>query len=137
MNNGLFDDLFPSPIDIVGDIHGEIDALQNLMTQLGYDADGVHSQGRRLVFIGDPKYRGPNSPAVVELVLSLVSRQLALCVLGNHELNLLREVEKDGNGGSIQGANRRRDGSISMSTRRCQVARAGNRDGRRHQYAAY
>ena len=50
------------------------------------------------MFIGDLTDRGPDSPAVVELVSSLVSRQLAQCVLGNHELNLLREARKEGNG---------------------------------------
>jgi hypothetical protein len=50
------------------------------------------------VFIGDLTDRGPDSPAVIELVADLVSRGLAQCVLGNHELNLLREARKEGNG---------------------------------------
>jgi hypothetical protein len=31
---------FEGPIDIVGDIHGEIDALHDLLKQLGYRYDG-------------------------------------------------------------------------------------------------
>jgi len=50
------------------------------------------------VFIGDLSDRGPDSPAVVELVSDLVSRRLAQCILGNHELNLLRQEHKEGNG---------------------------------------
>jgi Calcineurin-like phosphoesterase len=90
--------LFSGPLDIVGDIHGEIDALQDLMRVLGYRTDGIHPNGRRLVFIGDLSDRGPDSPAVLELVSGLVSLGLAQCILGNHELNLLRQEHKEGNG---------------------------------------
>ena len=98
MSLRLIQKLFPGPIDIVGDIHGEIDALQDLLGHLGYDRAGVHPHGRRLVFIGDLMDRGPDSPAVIDLVSGLVSRGLAQCVLGNHELNLLRRARKEGNG---------------------------------------
>jgi hypothetical protein len=90
--------LFPGPIDIVGDLHGEIDALKELLVHLGYDAGGIHPTGRRLVFIGDLTDRGPDSPALINLVSGLVTQGLAQCVLGNHELNLLREEPKEGNG---------------------------------------
>ena len=94
----LIQSLFFGPMDIVGDVHGEIDALRDLMGVLGYRSDGTHPGGRRLVFIGDLTDRGPDSPAVLELVSDLVSRGLAQCLLGNHELNLLREAIKEGNG---------------------------------------
>ena len=80
---------FEGPIDIVGDIHGEYDALLQLLARLGYDAEGGHPDGRRLVFIGDLCDRGPDSPAVVEWVLAAVARGRAQCLLGNHELMLL------------------------------------------------
>jgi len=89
--------MFTGPLDIVGDIHGEIDALAALMKALGYDAEGVHRDGRRLVFVGDLCDRGPDSPAVIERVRGLVANGLAQCVLGNHELNLLRNASKEGN----------------------------------------
>ena len=95
---GLIQSLFSGPLDIVGDVHGEIDALHDLMGVLGYLSDGTHPAGRRLIFIGDLTDRGPDSPAVLELVSDLVSRGLAQCLLGNHELNLLREAIKEGNG---------------------------------------
>jgi hypothetical protein len=87
--SSLVQNLFTGPIDVVGDIHGEIDALQNLLTRLGYGADGSHSEGRRLVFVGDLTDRGPDSPAVVRLVKQFVESLRAQCVLGNHDLNLL------------------------------------------------
>lgn len=93
----LIEPLFSGPLDIVGDVHGEIGALESLLARLGYDAHGEHSQGRRLVFVGDLCDRGPDSPAVVALVSTLVGRGLAQCLLGNHELNVLRQQRKHGN----------------------------------------
>jgi hypothetical protein len=85
-------------LDIVGDIHGEYDALINLLGYLGYDENGHHSQGRTLVFVGDFCDRGPNSPGVLALVQRLVIAGRAVAILGNHEINLLREDAKDGSG---------------------------------------
>lgn len=90
--------LFDGPIDIIGDVHGEIDALRSLLRHLGYSPHGEHPQGRRLVFLGDLCDRGPDSPAVLQLVMQLVQNGLAQCLLGNHEINLLREAPKSGNG---------------------------------------
>jgi hypothetical protein len=61
MHRGLIQELLPGPIDGIGDIYGEIVALRTLMLRMGYDAKGVHAQGRRLVFIGDLTDRGPDS----------------------------------------------------------------------------
>jgi hypothetical protein len=97
MHPGPIQPLFEGSIDVVGDVHGEIGPLRQLLRQLGYDEAGRHSKGRRLVFVGDLGDRGPNSPAVIELVRSLVRQGLAQCLLGNHELNLLRNESKPGN----------------------------------------
>ncbi len=92
----LIQDLFDGSLDIIGDIHGEIDALRVLLDHLGY-VNGEHPQGRRLVFVGDLCDRGPDSVAVIELVADLVERGLAQCIAGNHEMNVLREDPKAGN----------------------------------------
>ncbi|MDH1702995.1 MULTISPECIES: metallophosphoesterase [Comamonas] len=86
------------PLDVVGDIHGELSALRDLLRHLGYDRWGEHPQGRKLVFVGDFCDRGPDSPAVLEWVQTLVERGNACAALGNHEINLLREDPKDGSG---------------------------------------
>lgn len=39
----LVQSLFDGPIDIVGDVHGEIDALRSLLHHLGYEHGGTHS----------------------------------------------------------------------------------------------
>lgn len=90
--------LFSGPIDVIGDVHGEIDALRSLEFFLGYRPDGSHPGNRRLVFVGDLCDRGPDSPAVIRHVAARVAVGLAQCVLGNHELNLLRGTRKPGNG---------------------------------------
>jgi len=86
------------PLDIVGDVHGELAALNDLLARLGYGADGSHPDRRHLVFVGDLGDRGPDSPGVIHHVAGMVQSGRAQCVLGNHELSLLRNVPKPGNG---------------------------------------
>lgn len=85
------------PLDIVGDVHGELEPLRNLCRRLGYREDGSHPQGRRLVFVGDLVDRGPDSPGVVRLVRSWIDAGNALAVIGNHEFNVLRRLDRMGN----------------------------------------
>lgn len=54
----------------------------------------MHPDGRRLVFVGDLTDRGPDSPAVVDLVHDLVESGRAQCVLGNHDFNILMDHQK-------------------------------------------
>ncbi|MDF7676813.1 metallophosphoesterase [Neisseriaceae bacterium ESL0693] len=89
-------------LDIIGDVHGEWQALEQLLYYLGYSADGVHPQGRKLVFVGDLCDRGPDSPAVLDWVIAAVAAERAFAVLGNHELNLLMNEAKDGSGWYFQ-----------------------------------
>ena len=78
--------------DIIGDVHGCLDALRRLCDVLGYDAEYRHPTGRRLVFVGDLADRGPDSVGVLRLVAGLVSRGRALLILGNHDDALLRRL---------------------------------------------
>ncbi|MBC8340133.1 MAG: metallophosphoesterase [Proteobacteria bacterium] len=86
----LVQPLFDGPVDLIGDVHGEIDALRDILQHLGYDDVGRHPEGRRLVFLGDLVDRGPDSPGVVRLVMQFVEAGCAQCVMGNHELNIMR-----------------------------------------------
>ncbi|MBP6862008.1 MAG: metallophosphoesterase [Neisseriaceae bacterium] len=83
-------------LDIVGDVHGEYDALLALVAALGYDQEGYHPEGRTLVFVGDLCDRGPDSPRVIAWVRKLIEAGRACMVLGNHEINLLVGDAKDG-----------------------------------------
>jgi protein phosphatase len=45
------------------------------------------------VFLGDLVDRGPDSPAVLRLVMRLVAESKALCVPGNHDIKLMRHLK--------------------------------------------
>lgn len=109
-DSGLIRRLDDGPLDVIGDVHGEIAALDALLRALGYDADARHSDGRTLVFVGDLCDRGPDSVAVIGSVQRWIAAGRAQCVLGNHELNLLRRDEKDGNGWFFSGRSHMDDG---------------------------
>lgn len=49
--------------DVIGDIHGELPALEKLGNALGYDVHNGwrHPHGRALVFLGDLVDRGKHS----------------------------------------------------------------------------
>ena len=86
------------PFDIIGDIHGCFRELTALLAVLGYEveADGTgarHPEGRRAVFLGDLVDRGPATPAVLRLVMGMVTEGNALCIAGNHEVKLLRALQ--------------------------------------------
>lgn len=85
------------PFDIIGDVHGCLPELLALLEKLGYTVrktgDGYdvgHLAGRKPVFVGDLCDRGPDTPGVFRLVMDLVKRGAAHCVLGNHDDKLLR-----------------------------------------------
>ena len=58
----LVESLFDGPLDVVGDVQGEIGALRSLMQHLGYDRDGQHPDrwnvGRHIEVA--PHYRRPH-----------------------------------------------------------------------------
>lgn len=76
--------------DIIGDVHGCLDALFRLRDALGYDDAFCHPAGRRLVFLGDLADHGPDSLGVLALVGRLARRGRALLTIGNHDDALLR-----------------------------------------------
>lgn len=75
-------------LDVIGDVHGHLETLTALLDDLGY-REGRHPEGRRLVFLGDLIDRGPHSLEVAELAREYSERHGHLCLLGNHELNLV------------------------------------------------
>jgi hypothetical protein len=121
------------PVDIIGDVHGEIDALRRLLSRLGCSPERGVAQ-RPLIFVGDLVDRGPDSPAVVELVMQLVREGIAQVVLGNHEFNLLRREHKEGNGWALGKADDHYQ--VIHDDRRIQVA-FGSREPSRQQLDAF
>lgn len=48
----------------------------------------MSSNNRKVIFLGDLVDRGPDSPSVLRLVMSMVHAGIAYCVPGNHDLKL-------------------------------------------------
>jgi protein phosphatase len=84
------------PFDIIGDVHGCCDELEELFGLLGYgpDTGGAwhHPLGRKLVFVGDLVDRGPRVPDVLRIAMRSVEAGTALCVPGNHDMKLVRKL---------------------------------------------
>lgn len=82
------------PFDLIGDVHGCGDELEELLALLGYapDPEGVlrHSEGRKAVFLGDLVDRGPRVTDVLRIAMGMVAAGSALCVPGNHDVKLVR-----------------------------------------------
>lgn len=88
------------PFDIIGDVHGCFDELVELLETLsyeiserpydekfyGYETKADHD--RKVIFVGDLADRGPKSPQVLKLVMSMVKNGMAFCVCGNHDAKL-------------------------------------------------
>ncbi|HEX9299158.1 MAG TPA: polynucleotide kinase-phosphatase [Actinomycetota bacterium] len=86
------------PFDVIGDVHGCLDELVELLTELGWAVDvgthtASHPDGRVAVFLGDLVDRGPNTPAVLRLVMNMTASGDAICLPGNHENKLARALK--------------------------------------------
>jgi len=80
--------------DIIGDIHGCLGELKELLHKLGYSENEngvpVHPDDRKAVFLGDFCDRGYDNTGVLKLVMSMIKNGNAFSVVGNHEVKLLK-----------------------------------------------
>ncbi len=90
------------PFDLIGDVHGCCDELENLLTLLGYRPETNepfggptwrHPEGRTAVFVGDILDRGPRILDTYRLVRSMIAAKTGLAVQGNHELKVYRHFK--------------------------------------------
>jgi diadenosine tetraphosphatase ApaH/serine/threonine PP2A family protein phosphatase len=92
------------PFDIIGDVHGCVDELEELLARLGYLvrwswADSARvpeisaAPDRTVVFVGDLVDRGPGSRDVVALVMRMCAAGLAVCVPGNHDVKFRKWLD--------------------------------------------
>jgi serine/threonine protein phosphatase 1 len=78
---------------VVGDVHGRLDLLEQLLDQVHRDLDLRRPDKALLVFLGDLIDRGPSSAQVVErLRVYRHDKVQPIFLLGNHEEVLLRLV---------------------------------------------
>lgn len=86
------------PFDLIGDLHGCCDELEELLGVLGYIRNEggilVHPHGRRALFLGDLVDRGPRIVDTLELVMGMYEAGSALCVPGNHDIKLIRKLRE-------------------------------------------
>lgn len=71
---------------IVGDVHGCLLELEELLKKLDYQRDKD-----QLYFVGDLINKGPNSKGVLDLAMA----EEAICVMGNHEWGFLKFLENE------------------------------------------
>ncbi|XXH05731.1 hypothetical protein Hte_012167 [Hypoxylon texense] len=71
---------------IIGDVHGQLTALDALLKKAGYSAE----RGDTVVFTGDMINKGPDSPGVIDRAIAIG----AYGVRGNHEDKVLRAWAK-------------------------------------------
>lgn len=77
--------------DLIGDVHGCGHSLEALLERLGYRRQGGvwRHPWRMALFVGDIVDRGPRIREALHLVHDMVEAGQALCIMGNHEYNLL------------------------------------------------
>jgi len=68
----------------IGDVHGELDKLDQLLALIREDAHRIGS-AYKIIFLGDLIDRGPDSRSVVERALRLSEAGEAIAIRGNHE----------------------------------------------------
>jgi protein phosphatase len=81
-----------SKFDIIGDVHGCLDELDELFIKLEYALkEGIYlCDGRIPVFCGDLTDRGPSSVGVCNIIFKMVKSKKALYIPGNHCNKLYR-----------------------------------------------
>ena len=85
-------------VDLIGDIHGHADKLEEILAIMGYVKEaGVyqHPAKRKLVFLGDYIDRGPKIRETLQIVKSMCDAGHALAIMGNHEFNAICFHTKD------------------------------------------
>ena len=91
-------------IDLIGDIHGHADKLEELLLKLGYKkSKGVYQHhNRKVLFVGDYIDRGPKIRETLAIIKSMVDNESAIALMGNHEYNALCFHFQDSNGGHLR-----------------------------------
>lgn len=83
----------------IGDVHGRLDLLEDLLVRIREDAAQHPSDSARsLIFLGDYVDRGPESRGVVDAVMSDLPGFTTIRLLGNHEEALLSFLDGESDG---------------------------------------
>lgn len=91
-------------MDLIGDIHGHADKLEELLQKLGYSKQNnfySHPE-RKVLFVGDYIDRGPKIRETLEIVKNMVENESAIALMGNHEYNALCFHIQETEGGHLR-----------------------------------
>lgn len=90
--------------DLIGDIHGHADKLEELLVKLGYEMNqGSYAHPfRKVLFVGDYIDRGPQIRETLQIVKSMVDSGNAIALMGNHEYNALCFHFQETEGGHLR-----------------------------------
>lgn len=77
--------------DIIGDIHGCADQLEELLLAMGYQKKSRCYQHpeRSVIYLGDFIDRGPKQKGTLDIVRPMIEEGAALSIMGNHEFNAI------------------------------------------------
>jgi len=106
--------------DLIGDIHGQNDKLTALLEKLGYmphNGSFCHSEGRKVIFLGDYIDRGPKVREVLLAVRAMVQTGDALAIMGNHEYNAVCYHTPDGKGGWLREHSEEKNRQVAATLR--------------------
>jgi serine/threonine protein phosphatase 1 len=83
----------------IGDVHGRLDLLEDLLARIREDAGKHPDSARSLIFLGDYVDRGPESRGVVEAVMSdPLPGFTTIRLMGNHEEAMLSFLDGESDG---------------------------------------
>lgn len=91
-------------IDLIGDIHGHANKLEELLQKLEYNRKGstYQHEHRKVLFVGDYIDRGPQIRETLEIVKAMVDSGSAIALMGNHEYNAICFHYQETEGGHLR-----------------------------------
>lgn len=94
-----------SHLDIIPDIHGDVERLTLTLAQLGYESTADawrHPAGRVVAFLGDFIDGGRANAEVIDIVMRMERAGSAIAIMGNHEFNALLYHAQGRSSGAVQ-----------------------------------
>lgn len=91
-------------IDLIGDVHGHANKLEELLQKLEYNRKGgtYQHEHRKVLFVGDYIDRGPQIRETLEIVKAMVDSGNAIALMGNHEYNAICFHYQETEGGHLR-----------------------------------
>ena len=106
----------PGTIYAIGDVHGRLDLLRALESQIAEDASGREGE-TWVILLGDIVDRGPSSAQVIDHLIAPPSEGLRrFCLRGNHEALMLDFLRRPRAKVRVVGARRSRDLAVLRSS---------------------